>query len=83
MRETSGRTGLQPSAMLSVSLVAGLGLVFLMSTVPARAEISEPSSGQPAALDVPHSLVGSYWAGRMARNQNHLAINPWLFLIAW
>ena len=66
MRAGFGRNGLQLALVLAASLAAG----GILAPRPVFAETVEPAAAPEDILEGPHSLVGSYLAGRMARNQN-------------
>ena len=66
MRVKSGQNGFQLAILLAASLAAA-GTV---AANPARAETSETPASSQDSLEGPHSLVGSYLAGRMARDEN-------------
>ena len=74
MRDTSGLTGYPRAIVFALSLALGNSLSpallpFLAPSL-AFAETAEHVVEPQAGFEPPHSLVGSYLAGRMARNQN-------------
>ncbi len=70
MRDASGRTGLPIAIVLALSLATSVTSSTVLLSSPAFAEAVAGAQEPVTAAEVPHSLVGSYLAGRMARNQN-------------
>ena len=66
MRMKPGHSSVQLAILLAASLAAS------SAALPGRAaaETAGNPAGSDSALDGPHSLVGSYLAGRMARSEN-------------